>query len=80
MDFIISSKKIHFFTTPDMLLEFEVNLEDIDCCVIHKNNHELLAVHQRIDQPDLILSLGNLRTNFLVSLMTAFENSDSNRF
>jgi len=80
MDVIISAEKIHFFTAPDMILDFTVELDDIDCAVLHKNNHELLALHQRTDQPDLILSLGNLRTNFLVSLMTAFENSDFKRF
>lgn len=80
MDVIISAEKIHFFTAPDMILDFQIELGDIDCAVIHKNNHELLALHQRTDQPDLILSFGNLRTNFLVSLMTAFENSDLKRF
>jgi len=63
-----------------MVIDFEIDLVDIDSCILHKNNHELLALHLKTDMPDIILSLDNLRTNFLVGVMTAVEKSEFNRF
>lgn len=63
-----------------MVIDFEIDLVDIDSCVLHRNNHELLALHLKSDMPDIILSLDNLRTNFIVGLMTSFEKSEFNRF
>ena len=80
IEVIISANKIHFFTAENMVIDFEIDLVDIDCCVLHRNNHELIALHLKSNMPDIILSLLNLRTNFLVGLMTSIEKSEFDRF